>query len=61
MFKLAHRYKKAEDETRLHGFSTQAMPTERPPFVGEVRTNFCGESVSRGRCNGSARRLISTS
>jgi hypothetical protein len=34
-------------------FSPQANYTERPPLVGEVSANFCGQSVSRGQRNGS--------
>jgi hypothetical protein len=30
-------------------------PTQRPPLVGEVSTNFCGWNVSRGQRNGSPR------
>jgi hypothetical protein len=35
------------------------IPTERPPFVGEDNANFCRYRVSRGRCSGSPRPLIS--
>jgi hypothetical protein len=28
------------------------IPTERPPFVGEVSVNFCGREVSRGQRSG---------
>jgi hypothetical protein len=31
----------------------RAIPTERPPFVGEVCDNFCRKRVPRGRRNGS--------
>jgi hypothetical protein len=33
----------------------RTIPTERPPVVGEVITNFCGYRVSRGQCDGSLR------
>jgi hypothetical protein len=33
----------------------RTMPTERPPFVGEVSARFCGYRVSRGHRNGSPR------
>jgi hypothetical protein len=29
------------------------IPTERPPLVGEVSANFCGERVPRGQRDGS--------
>jgi hypothetical protein len=29
------------------------IPTERPPLVGEVSANFCGQRVLRGQYNGS--------
>jgi hypothetical protein len=31
----------------------QTIPTERPPLVGEVSANFCGQWVSRGQRDGS--------
>jgi hypothetical protein len=31
--------------------SPQANYTERPPLVGEVSANFCGERVPRGQRN----------
>jgi hypothetical protein len=31
------------------------MPTERPPLVGEVSVNFCGQRVLRGHRNESPR------
>jgi hypothetical protein len=31
----------------------RTIPTERPPLVGEVSANFCGERVSRGQRDGS--------
>jgi hypothetical protein len=37
----------------------QTIPTERPPLVGEVSANFCGQKVSRGQHNGSPLPLIS--
>jgi hypothetical protein len=33
----------------------RTIPTERPPFIGEVGANFCGLKVSRGQRNGSSR------
>jgi hypothetical protein len=27
----------------------RTIPTERPPLVGEVNTNFCGKRVPRGQ------------
>jgi hypothetical protein len=36
----------------------RTIPTERPPQVGEVSANFCGQRVSRGQRNGSTRPLI---
>jgi hypothetical protein len=33
----------------------RTTPTERPPLVGEVIANFCGERVPRGQRNGSLR------
>jgi hypothetical protein len=33
----------------------RAIPTERPPLVGQVSDNFCGWRVSRGQRNGSPR------
>jgi hypothetical protein len=33
----------------------RTIPTERPPLVGEVSINFCGQRVSRGQRNGSPR------
>jgi hypothetical protein len=33
----------------------RAIPTERPPLVGEVTANFCGQRVSRGQRKGSPR------
>ena len=38
---------------------TRTIPTERPPPVGEVSTNFCDRGVSRGQRNGSPQPLIS--
>jgi hypothetical protein len=32
--------------------------TERPPLVGEVSANFCGQRVLRGQRNGYPRSLI---
>jgi hypothetical protein len=37
----------------------RTIPTERPPLVEEVSTNFREYSVSRGQLNGSQRPLIS--
>jgi hypothetical protein len=37
----------------------RTIPTERPPYVGEVSANFCGQRVLRGQRNGSPRPLIS--
>jgi hypothetical protein len=37
----------------------RTIPTERPPLVGEVSANFCGERVSRGQRNGFPWPLIS--
>jgi hypothetical protein len=37
----------------------RTIPTERPPFVGEVSANFSGQRVSRGQRNESPRPLIS--
>jgi hypothetical protein len=31
----------------------RTIPTERPPLVGEVSANFCGQWVSGGQRNGS--------
>jgi hypothetical protein len=31
----------------------QTTPTERPPLVGEISANLCGQRVSRGQRNGS--------
>jgi hypothetical protein len=36
----------------------RTIPTERPPLVGQVSANFCGQRVSRGQRNGSLRPLI---
>jgi hypothetical protein len=33
----------------------RTIPTERPPLVGEVIANFCGERVPRGQRDGSLR------
>jgi hypothetical protein len=33
----------------------KTIPTERPPLVGEVSANVCGQTVSRGQRNGSPR------
>jgi hypothetical protein len=33
----------------------RTIPTEQPPLVSEVSTNFCGWRVSRGQRNGSPR------
>jgi hypothetical protein len=33
----------------------RTIPSERPPLVGEVNTNFCGWWVSRGQRDGSPR------
>jgi hypothetical protein len=33
----------------------RTLPTERPPLVGEVTANFCGQSVPRGQRDGSLR------
>jgi hypothetical protein len=33
----------------------RTISTERPPLVGEVSANFCGQRVSRGQRNGSPR------
>jgi hypothetical protein len=30
----------------------RTIPTERPPLVGEVITNFCGQRVPRGERDG---------
>jgi hypothetical protein len=37
----------------------RTIPTERPPLVGEVSVNFCGQGVSLGQRNGFPRSLIS--
>jgi hypothetical protein len=37
----------------------RTIPTERPPLVGEVSTNFSEERVSRGQRNESPRLLNS--
>jgi hypothetical protein len=37
----------------------RTIPTERPPLVGEVSANFCGQRVSRGQRNRFPRALIS--
>jgi hypothetical protein len=29
----------------------RTIPTERPPLVGEISYNFCGQIVSRGQRN----------
>jgi hypothetical protein len=43
-------------KTKFRGLSPQAnYTTERPPLVGEVSANFCGERVSRVQRNGSPR------
>jgi hypothetical protein len=34
----------------------QTMPTERPPLVGEVSADFCGQRVLRGQLNEFQRR-----
>jgi hypothetical protein len=31
----------------------RTIPTERPPFVGEVSANLCGHRMSRGQRDGS--------
>jgi hypothetical protein len=36
-----------------------AIPTERPPLVGEISANICEYRVSRGQRNGSPRPSIS--
>jgi hypothetical protein len=33
----------------------RTTPTEQPPLVGEISTNFCGQSVPRGQRDGSLR------
>jgi hypothetical protein len=33
----------------------RTIPTERPPFVGEVIANICGQRVPRGQHDGSLR------
>jgi hypothetical protein len=40
---------------KLHGLRERTIPTERPPFVGEVITNFCGYVVPGGQRDGSLR------
>jgi hypothetical protein len=30
----------------------RTIPIERPPLVGEVSANFCGQRVQRGQCDG---------
>jgi hypothetical protein len=35
----------------------RTIPTERPPLIGEVSVNFCGQRVSRGQRNGFSRSL----
>jgi hypothetical protein len=37
----------------------RTIPTERPPLVGEVIANFCGQRVSRGQRDGFPWSLIS--
>jgi hypothetical protein len=37
----------------------RTTPTERPPLVGEISTNFSRQKVSRGQRNESPRPLIS--
>jgi hypothetical protein len=37
----------------------QTIPTERPPHVGGVNANFCGQRVSRGQRNWSPWPFIS--
>jgi hypothetical protein len=39
----------------------RTIPTERPPLVGEVSANFCGQRVSRGQRGGSLTAVISIS
>jgi hypothetical protein len=33
--------------------SERTIPTERPPYIGEVHANLCGYRASRGQRNGS--------
>jgi hypothetical protein len=44
---------KYKQTNKLRGLSPQArtIPTERPPLVGQVSTNFSGERVSCGQRN----------
>jgi hypothetical protein len=44
---------------KLRGFSRKrTIPTERPPIVGQISANFCGQRVSHGQRNGFPRPLI---
>jgi hypothetical protein len=40
-------------------FRMRTIPTERPPLVGDVSANFCGQTVLRGQRNDFPRPLIS--
>jgi hypothetical protein len=48
--KLSERYRKLNSVALVR---ERTIPTERPPFVGEVSANFCGHAVSRGQRGGS--------
>jgi hypothetical protein len=37
----------------------RTIPTERPPLVGEVSANLCGQRVLRGQRNEFPRPLVS--
>jgi hypothetical protein len=47
--------------TKLCGLLVRkrTIQIERPPPVGEVSANFCGQKLARGERNGSPRQLIS--
>jgi hypothetical protein len=36
----------------------RTIPPERPPLVGEVIANLCGERVPRGQLDGSLGRIL---
>jgi hypothetical protein len=54
-------YKQTNKHSTWPVVRKRTIPTERPPLVGEVSANFCGQRVSRSQRNGSPWPLISVS
>jgi hypothetical protein len=54
-FKAANNAVRAPNALFQTHVRERTIPTDRPPLVGEVSTNFYGQKVSRGQLNPSPR------